>query len=161
MTVVRSGRPSETQALGPAERPAERPAEAARRQIAEEHRALRLLLERLETTSDPQALLLRLDELRGLLARHFAREEAPDGLHGVIDASAPHLVVSVQGLFEEHREYLAELERLAGTVRACLEGPVAEARRGVTELCRKLHEHEAAETLLLAGAMYDDLGGGD
>jgi hypothetical protein len=139
----------------------ESPAAATRREIAEEHRTLRTLLERLEATTDLQVLLPRLDELRRLLARHFAREEAPDGLHRVVDGSAPHLTVSVQGLFEEHREYLAELERLASKVQALVEGPVAELRRGVAELCGKLHEHEAAETELLAGALYDDLGGGD
>lgn len=139
----------------------ESPAAAARREIAEEHRTLRTLLERLEATTDLQVLLPRLDELRRLLARHFAREEAPDGLHRVVDGSAPHLTVSVQGLFEEHRECLAELERLASKAHVIVEGPLAELRRGVADLCRQLHEHEAAETELLAGALYDDLGGGD
>ncbi|HSL85083.1 MAG TPA: hypothetical protein VLF66_20095 [Thermoanaerobaculia bacterium] len=145
----------------PIEGSVESPAAVARREIAEEHRALRTLLERLETTADLQILLPRLDELRRLLALHFAREEAPDGLHRVVDSSAPHLVVSVQGLFEEHRECLAEIERLAEEAHVIVEGPLAELRRGVSELCRKLHEHEAAETELLAGALYDDLGGGD
>ena len=139
----------------PIEGSVESPAAVARREIAEEHRALRTLLERLETTADLQILLPRLDELRRLLALHVAREEAPDGLHRVVDSSAPHLVVSVQGLFEEHRECLAE------EAHVIVEGPLAELRRGVSELCRKLHEHEAAETELLAGALYDDLGGGD
>jgi hypothetical protein len=34
-------------------------------------------------------------------------------------------------------------------------------RRAAAELCRRLHEHEAAETDLLAGAVYEDIGGGD
>lgn len=147
--------------LFPIEGSVESPAAAARREIAEEHRALRALLERLEATADPEALHRRLGELRRLLALHFAREEAPDGLHRAIDGSASHLTVSVQGLFEEHREYLAELERLAVKALAIVDGPVAELRRGVAGLCRKLHEHEAAETELLSGALYDDLGGGD
>jgi len=145
----------------PLEGALESPAAAARREIAEEHRTLRTLVERLEATADPEALHRRLDELRGLLALHFAREEAPDGLHRAIDGSAPHRTVSVQGLFEEHREYLAELARLAEEARALVAGPVAALREGVAELCRKLHEHEAAETELLSGALYDDLGGGD
>lgn len=145
----------------PIEGSIESPAAVARREIAEEHRTLRALLERLAATAEPEALHRRLGELRRLLALHFAREEAPDGLHRVIDGSASHLTVSVQGLFEEHREYLAELERLASEARALVAGPVAELRRGVAELCRRLHEHEAAETELLSGALYDDLGGGD
>lgn len=129
--------------------------------IEGEHRTLRALLGRLEGTSDLEALLPGLAELRRLLAIHFAREEAPGGLHRVVDASAPHLAASVEGLFEEHRLSLEELDLLIDAVRRCLEGPVAEARRGVAGLCRRLHAHEAAETELLAGAVYEEVGGGD
>lgn len=161
MTVVRPEGPLESREPTRAQDPSESPAEAARRQIAEEHRALQQLLERLKTTSDLPTLHLRLAELGELLGRHFAREEAPEGLHRAIDGSAPRLTSSVQRLFEEHREYLAELDELAEKARALAEGPTAEVRREVAELCDRLHEHEVSETLLLAGALYDDLGGGD
>jgi hypothetical protein len=129
--------------------------------IEDEHRILRALLGRLEATLDLGPLVSGLAELRGLLAVHFAREEASDGLHRVVDASAPHLVASVAKLIDEHRECLAALDALIGAGRRCLEGPVVEVRRGVSELCRRLHEHEAAETELLAGAVYEEVGGGD
>jgi len=141
---------------------AEREAAAAtRREIAQEHRQVRVLVEELETTSDLDALLVHLVELRGLLELHFAREEAPDGLHRVVDGTAPRLATSVQALFDEHRQMLALLTGIAERARACLDGPIAEVRRSVAELCRQLHEHEAAETELLAGALYEDIGGGD
>lgn len=136
-------------------------AEAARREIAQEHRQIRALVEELETTSGLGALLPLLADLRGLLVTHFAREEAPDGLHRVVDGAAPRLSTSVQLLFDEHRQMLAALDGIEERGRACLEGPVAEVRRSVLELCRQLHEHEAAETELLAGALYEDIGGGD
>jgi hypothetical protein len=134
---------------------------ASRHEIAEEHRLLRRTLERIERTAELGALVAELGELRTLLVEHFAREEAPEGLHRVIDTSAPHLMASVQGLFDEHRECLETLDRLTEEARACLEGPVADVRRELGELCRRLHAHEAAETELLSGALYDELGGGD
>lgn len=141
--------------------PAAAAAAATRREIAAEHRQIRALVAELEATGDLEALLPRLAELRGLLRSHFAREEAPGGLHRVVDGSAPRLAGSVQALFDEHRELLALVDALAERARACLEGPIGEVRRKVAELCRGLHAHEAAETELLAGALYEDIGGGD
>ena len=129
--------------------------------IEDEHRTLRAQLGRLEETAALEELVSELAELRGLLAVHFAREETPAGLHRVVDASAPHLAASVADLIEEHRVCLEALDRMLETGRRCLEGPVAEVRSGVAELCRRLHEHEAAETELLAGAVYEEVGGGD
>lgn len=136
-------------------------AAVARREIAEEHLQIRAVVGDLETTSDLETLVQRLDELRGLLVSHFAREEAPDGLHRVVDRAAPRMAASVQALFDEHRELLERLDGLAERARACLEGPMAEVRRSAADLCRQLHDHEAVESDLLAGALYDDIGGGD
>jgi hypothetical protein len=129
--------------------------------IEDEHRILRALLGRLEATTGLEELVPGLAELRSLLAVHFAREEAPSGLHRVVDASAPHLAALVADLIEEHRVCLETLDRLIEAGRRCLEGPVAEVRDGVAKLCRRLHAHEAAETELLAGAVYEEVGGGD
>jgi hypothetical protein len=79
----------------------------------------------------------------------------------VVGASAPHLAAPVAGLIEEHGECLEALDRLIEAGRRCLDGPVAEVRRGVAEVSRRLHAHEAAETELLAGAVYEEVGGGD
>jgi len=156
MTYIRS-----TPGPGTAATAERKTSEAARREIAQEHRQIRALVHELETTSALDALLPLLADLRGQLESHFAREEAPDGLHRVVDGSAPRLSTSVQLLFDEHREMLAALDGIAERGRECLAGPVAEVRRSVVELCRQLHEHEAAETELLAGALYEDIGGGD
>jgi len=128
-------------------------------QIHEEHRHLRELLERIGATRELEPLLVLLGELSGALEVHFEHEEAPGGLHDVIDASAPHLLERVDVLFDEHRRCLEELERLRSEARATLDGPVAEVRRGVEALCQMLHEHEAAETEILSESLYDELGG--
>jgi len=133
----------------------------ARREIAAEHRQIRSLVAELETTRDLEELLPRLAGLRELLMSHFAREEAPGGLHRMVDRAAPRLAGPIQALFDEHRELLAHLDGLEERTRACLEGPVAASRGSAADLCRGLHEHEAAETELLAGALYDDIGVGD
>ncbi len=128
-------------------------------QIHEEHLHLRALLERIAGTRGLVPLLELLGELGAALEAHFAHEEAPGGLQDVVGSSAPHLLERVDVLFDEHRQCLAELERLRSAARAALDGPVAEVLAGVDDLCRMLHDHEAAETEILSGSLYDELGG--
>lgn len=129
-----------------------------RQQIAEEHRALGELLGRLEATRDPHALLPRLEELERLLKSHFQREEGAEGLHEMVGESAPHMLTSVQRLFEEHREMAARLDELIRETRRCIEGPVAQVLTGASDLACRLRDHEQAENELVAGALYEDLG---
>jgi len=135
------------------------PVAASPTQIAEEHRRLRELLARIETTRELKPLLELLGELHAELEEHFAHEEAAGGLEDVVDDAAPHLLEQVEGLFEEHRYCLRELDRLRELARSTLEGPVAEVIEGVAGLCHTLHEHEAVETELLSSALYDEIGG--
>ncbi len=140
--------------------PAAETAAAPASRIAEEHRQLRRALARIEALEEPGALARDLRALRPRLAEHFAGEEAADGLHRVIDAAAPHRLAQVRDLFAEHRECLVSLDHLIAGIEDLLAGPVAAARRDVAELCARLHLHEAAETELLADALYEELGGG-
>lgn len=136
-------------------------AATARRDIAIEHRQIRSVLAELQGIRELEELAPRLAALRTLLERHFDREEAPGGLHGAVDATAPRLAPSVRALFDEHRELLDRLDGLVARTRACIDGPMAEVRLGVADLCHRLHAHEAVETDLLAGALYEDIGDGD
>ncbi len=129
-----------------------------RQQIAEEHAALREILGRIQGTRELAPLRPLLAELGRLLRQHFAREEAADGLHPMVEESAPHLLPNVQRLFDEHRELAARLESLEEKARQLWEGPLTEVFAEAGELARRLHEHEVAEGELLAGAMYEDLG---
>lgn len=128
-------------------------------QIHDEHLHLRELLGRIEATRDLEPLQGLLAELSEALVVHFEHEEAPGGLQDVIDSSAPHLLEQVDALFDEHRRCLAELGRLRAEVRTILDGPVTDLFKGIADLCRMLHEHEAVETEILSGSLYDELGG--
>lgn len=130
----------------------------SRQQIADDHKALGKLLVSLETTRDPHALLPQLEALAGLLQGHFRREEAADGFHEMVSGSAPHLLPSVQSLFDEHREMATQLDDLKAQARQCIEGPVAQLLAGTSELIVRLREHEQAEDELVVGALYADLG---
>lgn len=131
---------------------------ASRQQIADEHRALGELLGRLVHTTDPNALVPQLTELRRLLGVHFAREEADDGLYEIVGEVAPHLLSGVQRLFDEHRELAASVDELLATTRELCGGPLAEILAAVGGLAGRLHRHEAKENELVSGAFYDDLG---
>lgn len=130
----------------------------ARHEIEEEHRLLRHAVYRLRHTRDMRALVPLLDELHQVLALHFAREEAADGLHFAVERVAPHKANQVDELFREHRELLAEVEALAASAREYLEGPLAAVLAGVRDITNRLHEHERAETDLFSEAVTEDLG---
>ena len=133
-------------------------AEAARHEIEEEHRLLRDAVYKLRHTRDLRALVPQLEDLHALLLRHFAREEAADGLHAAVERTAPHKVNRVEELFREHRELLAEVAALRAAAREYLEGPLATVLAGIREVAGKLHQHEVAETDLFAEAVNEDLG---
>ena len=130
------------------------------REIEEEHRALGELLEKTSAVEEITRLRPLLGELRGLLVSHFRREEAADGFYRVVEESGPHLLPKVQTLMGEHETFLADVDRLIRQVDDCLQGPVAEIRRGVEELARELARHEERETELLSDSFYTELGGG-
>ena len=130
----------------------------ARLEIEGEHRLLRSAVYQLRHTRDLRALVPQLEGLRELLASHFAREEEADGLHAAVERVAPHKVNRVGELLLEHDELLAEVEALAASARAYLEGPLANVLDGVRELTSRLHEHERAETDLFSEAVTEELG---
>jgi hypothetical protein len=124
----------------------------------EDHRALQVVLGRVEGTRDLNLLVPLLEELHRLLQGHFSREEAPDGPYNTIEEAAPHHLGRLQELVGEHRAFLANVRELEGKVRACLDGPVAEIHDAVRHLCDRLQQHEADETSLFMDALYTDLG---
>lgn len=131
----------------------------SRRCIEEEHRALRAMLDRVESTADLSELLPLLEELEGMLEHHFATEESPAGLHAAIGESAPQTWGALEALFEEHRQLLEAIRHLIRSTRACAAGPVAEVLDGVADLAQRLHLHEESETELFVDVVNTDLGG--
>lgn len=133
----------------------------ARQRIAEEHRHLSELLDQIEDISAPAGLAAALERLRGLLVAHFEGEEADDGLHDAIGCSTPHLLPAVQHLFDEHREFLSDLDALTARARELAAGPVEELRTRVAGLASRLRAHEAEENELFGESVYTDVGSQD
>ena len=134
---------------------------SARERIALEHRRLSAQLDLIEQTADPARLPADLERLRVLLAEHFAGEEAADGLHEALGGATPHLLPAVQHLFDEHREFLADLHSLTSRARWLAAGPLAELRAGVAGLAARLRDHEAREDDLFGESVYTDIAGQD
>jgi len=137
------------------------PARRQRDQIALEHKNLRELCDRIESTADLAEIVPQLNALRTLLREHFATEEAPDGFYETVQRTAPHFSARLSRLLDEHKELLVDLDRVAGQAILCLEGPVADVRRQAAELSRRLKAHEQDECDLLSDSIYSDIGGGD
>ncbi len=126
-------------------------------EIAEEHRDLGVALQGLEAAADPAAILPQLEDLRSLLERHFAGEEASDGLPETVGNNAPHLLAALEGIFDEHREFIKDLDVLSAETRACI-ARVAELKSSVVEFVDRMREHEVRETQLIGDAVYTDVG---
>ena len=132
----------------------------ARRRIEAEHEHLKTLVSRLEGVEGLDEARTTLQELRDALVEHFATEEADDGLHQAIGTTAPEKDRAIEGLFDEHREFLIRLSRIQRKAEACheaLETLFEDGRR----LAADLREHEAKETELFLDAVYTEHGGGD
>lgn len=129
--------------------------------IEDDHRELRVTLGHLEQTTDLGLLLPQLEALHQLLEQHFRLEEGPQGFRSVIGESAPNLLNPLRHLFDEHRQMLATVHEITHKAKTCLEGPVSEVLRDVRVLSKRLLEHEAKETELLADSVYTDIGTSD
>jgi hypothetical protein len=118
------------------------------------------MLDRIVQLHAPGPLSGELAQLQELLRDHFATEEAQDGLHAATDRAAPHLLPAVHELFEEHRVFLEDVERLLGEARS-LSAANTELLQGVRDLAQRLHAHEVQENQIFLEAVYTDLGAGD
>ncbi len=134
---------------------------AAKTRIADEHAALSALLDEIVQLDAPGRLAEDLEKLQTLLRAHFETEEAEDGLSAAVGRSTPQLLPSVEHLFEEHRQFLGDLDHLLGSARALSNGPMADLLSGVADLAQRLHAHEVEETELFLDSVYTDLGTGD
>jgi len=132
---------------------------STRKRIDDEHAALDRALRSLVQIHDVAKLEKKLVDLRRNLAAHFAGEESVEGLHQVVAEGASHRLPDLQRLYDEHRQMMADLDKLLATARAALEGPLAELSTGVSSLVEALRRHERDEEALFSEAFYVDLGG--
>jgi len=113
--------------------------------LAEEHDQLLALLERLEAIRDVMDLRRPLEELHGLLVKHFAHEQFPGGLYDSMGAFGSTHDDLLRELIGEHcmllsfaRELLEQSSRNRKQDRAAMPG-------GVARLIQRLKSHERKE----------------
>jgi isocitrate lyase len=123
---------------------------AAEMAIAEDHVQLERISQRVRAAKDAPGLALAAEDLSLQLAGHFAREEAEDGLHGLVVSRAPQHRGAFLEIAAEHRRLLSEARSLAERARA---GQAAEVAAEMARLAARLQQHEERENALTRAAL--------
>jgi len=124
--------------------------EANRRAIVQDHRLLGDLLTQLQRAPHPTNASRLLGDLRGLLSRHFEREQGPDGLFEMIRERAPQHGETITALTREHQAFLSDLEDLTTSEERQARDSFPDQ---VVEFVTRLREHESRESKLLLDSL--------
>jgi hypothetical protein len=118
------------------------------RVLADEHRNIMSLAQRLEQHHSLVNLVPMLEELHALVINHFAREQFPGGLYESLGAygSAHHEELRV--LVNEHCVILSSLRGVLERARLANETPAVEILNEVAAVITSLHQHEHKEHIL-------------
>ena len=135
--------------------------DSALSKLADEHRELRLTLDRVEKANDLTTLIPLLKNLLEQLEHHFAEEEAADGLAQTIGPSNPRHISRIEQLFKEHRVFLATTAAITKRAQALLDGPKTDILKEVQHLSHDLRIHDETETEIVMDSVYSDIGSGD
>lgn len=126
--------------------------------IVHEHRQLAGMLRELAEADDAPTIARLAVGLHAMLAGHFVREEADDGLREAVLRASPHLIDQLEDIIAEHP---ALLDAVRGLAEAAAAGSQGQARLSATvaDLIGQLRDHEGRESGLLSAALWDDVGG--
>lgn len=104
----------------------------------------------------------RLEELRDLLAEHFADEER-DGYLAAALAAAPRFSRKAEELREQHGQFLEDLNNFINRLKASECGFTCwhEARDEFEAFIQRLGEHDRAENEIVQTAFGEDMGTSD
>ena len=119
--------------------------------LDEQHRTIRKCLTELKDVDRLEHMVEVLDQLTGLLVPHFALEEDPSGILGTVEANAPHLLRTLQQVFDEHPAILEQVAQLRGQLLEC--------QTAIGGLIEVVSSHEERENEVFTDALYVDLGG--
>ncbi len=119
--------------------------------LDEQHRTIRRCLTELQEGNHLAQSVELLDHLTGVLVPHFELEEDPRGILGTVEANAPHLLRTLQGVFTEHPTILAQVEQLRVDLEGC--------QAAINALVAVVADHEERENAVFTDALYVDLGG--
>ena len=84
-----------------------------------------------------------------LLIAHYEEEEQPDGLFDELRAALPHEVHHLEGLRQEHRQFLNDLYGIQGMLRGDQATDMKVFSTAVTGFVKRLRRHESRENELL------------
>jgi hemerythrin len=124
------------------------------------HKGIAGLLDDLDGSRSPDRNAEILSELGELLPRHFADEEAPDGLFDHLRARRPRIHEQLEALREEHRSILEILQALRAA-KASTRDEASRMENLKGAFLRKLRGHERNENLLVMDVYFQDEGGPD
>ncbi len=142
--------------------------ESTLERIERDHRQIvNVTLEELAAAQEPGRLRELLDPLPGMLAKHFADEEGPDGLYDGLRAIRPALDSELESLRGEHREVLKAVKALRQQVQEIDRVARAEEQQRLLAGIRDemsafmdmVRNHERTETRLVADTYYLEEGG--
>jgi hypothetical protein len=125
--------------------------------ITEEHLEIRAVVDRLQQVTDPNMIMLLLDDLHRKLDSHFLREEGDKGLYAIIEDLAPQHTERVDGLLREHRVLMSGLLELIRDCRALLNEPLARLRADTDRFIEQLQAHDVTETEILTDCMLREM----
>lgn len=125
--------------------------------ITEEHLEIRATVDRLQTLTDPNIILIVLLDLHRQFETHFNREEGDKGLYAIIESLAPQHTDRVDKLLREHRTLMEGLNNLIRDCRAIIGGPLAKLHLDTTRFLEQMNAHDVDETEILTDCMLSEM----
>ena len=125
----------------------------ASRELAEDHRRLHGLLDRVGVAADLRATADALAELHAALTRHFTEEERPGGLYDALGVCVPEFRSRLAALVDEHFRLAAFVRDLRERARGTDVHPRDEPRAEMARLVAALADHERREHELVEAAL--------
>lgn len=128
-------------------RPSEDAVRKALMELKDEHAAIMLQVEEMVATDDPHRLQPILENLHGVLMKHFAHEEYPDGLYHTMGACTPEHRHDLRALVDDHFKILSTLR---GMIERAKLGQTAGLHAEAVALGEHMRAHETHEHALAA-----------
>ncbi|MFQ5935218.1 MAG: hypothetical protein ACE5LB_02250 [Acidiferrobacterales bacterium] len=124
-------------------------------ELADEHRRIMTLVERLEHHDTVAHLVTLLEDLHELLINHFAQEQFPGGLYETLGGHGSAYHDELRVLVNEHCVILSSLRGVLERTRITSEDDAPEILREVSAVAKHLREHEHKEHELAEKVLRD------
>ena len=113
------------------------------------HQRVRDLLAELREATEVSTVATLIGELHPFLMRHFAEEEAPNGLYDQIGIQGEEHLPSVQSLVAEHERLLGAVHSLMNRTKRAGDGAVSDILTQARQVAETLASHERRERELM------------